>query len=119
MPLADNSWAQTRDINLAAALASFTEVEIADQLPVQSFHDHERGEEYSVFKFKITPKVHEIMRLWADPQLLDKHPEHPVAYMKAFVHNRNRYLDCVKSNAVWHIVKKGSRIYFIPKERNG
>lgn len=113
---AQDSWAQTRDINLAAALASFLEVEVTPELPVIRRHDHQTNEEYAVFRFKQSPKVAEVMRLWADPDLFTKHPESPVAYMKAFMHNRNRYLDVVKGGNVWHAVKKAGKTYFINKE---
>lgn len=116
MIAAQDSWAQTRDINLAAALASFLDVEVTAEFPVIKHHDHETGDEYAVFRFKASPKVAEIMRLWADPDLLTKHPEHPVAYMFAFMHNRNRYLDVVKRGNVWHNVKKAGRTYYINKE---
>lgn len=112
------SWAQTRDINLASALASFDDVELAPDLPVIRYHDHQRGEEFSVFRFKDSPKVQEVLRLWADPDLLKTHPEHPVAYMRSYMHNRNRFLDAVKGNGVWHMVKKGGRVFYINKAAN-
>lgn len=116
---ADHSWAQTRDINLAAALASFEGIEFANDFPVQKFKDHERGgEEFTVFKFKTDKRVSELIRMWHDPELYAKHPEHPLTYMHAMMHNRNRLLDAVKNkaNPRWHMVKKGARIYFVAKE---
>ncbi len=115
MPDSKDSWAQTRDINLASALASFSEVEFADEMPVAKFQDHEKNQEFSVFRFKVSSKVEEVMRLWDSPDLMTAHPEHPVAYMKAYMHNRNRLLDVVKQGNVWHMVKKAGRIYFVNK----
>jgi hypothetical protein len=115
MPDNTDSWAQTRDINLASALASFDDIELHDQLPVIKYKDHQNGEEFCVFRFKPSAHVDEVMRLWADADLLKKQPEHPVSYMRAFIHNRNRFLDAIKAGGVWNMVKKGGRIFFINK----
>ena len=119
MTHAAQSWAQTRDINLAAALASYADVKLSHDAPVQKFLEHETGREFYVFKFIQSERTREVIALWNDPDLITKHPEHPVAYMQAFMHNRNRYLDCVKKQWTWNIVKRDGRIYFIPKEANG
>jgi len=106
---------QVRDINLAAAMASWAEVEFVDAQPVQKFHDHQTGEEFFVFRFKDSKKARELYGLWNDKDLLTKHPDHPLAYLQAAVHNRNRLLDAIKKNPTYHIIKKGGKIYCLPK----
>lgn len=128
---ADQSWYQTRDINEAAALVSFSDVELAPDSAGFRYHDHDRNEEYTVFRFVSNKRVQNLAELWRLPDLIEtygqdqyrtSHPDHHImAHLKAMVHNRNRYLDAVKGTSVWHMVKRGGRIHFIakPEKSNG
>ena len=103
----------TRDVNLAAALASDSKVDLLplEQEPIQRFSQD--GEEFYVFRFVDSPRAKEIMREWADKDSIQKYPDSVVSYHKAFVHNRNRFLEYVKETPKRTIVKNGNRIYFI------
>ena len=114
LPMHDHCWYQLRDINLAAALASYNEVEV-HELAGSKYKDHQTGEEFTAFRFKDTPLLHELMAVWADPDIYAKFPDHPMAYMKAMMHHRNRYLDAIKQAGTWHMVKKGGRIHYLQR----
>lgn len=107
-------WFQTRDINLAAALSSFDDVQFYPVMPVQKFKDHEKGgAEFYVFRFKHGERQQKVVELWNAKDHPNGDSEHPAEYMRAFMHNRNRLLDVVKGCPTMHMVKKGNRIHFM------
>jgi hypothetical protein len=107
---------QTRDINLASALASESEVEFLpkEQEPVQRFY--ENGKEFYVFRFKNSPAAKRIYQAWNDPNFIENNPNDPVAMAKAYMHNKNRLLDVIKQIPRRNIIKKGNRIYLLSDE---
>lgn len=104
---------QTRDIKLAAALASHSEVGVFADSPVEPYHDADTGENYFVFKFHSSDAVREIASHW-NTRWIEEHPDDPLAYIYAAFHNRERYLDLIRASEVRHIVRRGHRIYIIP-----
>ena len=116
MPQITQKFIQVRDINLASALASDSEVEFLpnDQEPILKFE--EAGEEFYVFRFKDSAKARAVMKEWMDKDSIDKDPNSPVSFQKAFMHNKNRLLDLVKQAHKRTIVKRGSRIYFVSED---
>jgi len=54
----------------------------------------------------------ELIAAWHDRQWMEAHPEHPLAYMKAFSENMNRCIDFVKArNRTMHVIRgKGGKL---------
>jgi hypothetical protein len=102
---------QTRDVNCAAAIASDSECEFLPVEPVVRFK--ENGEEFYVFRFKDTPRAREIYKSFNDIKWLDEHPDDWISFVKAFMHNKNRLLDIIKTLPQRTLVKKGNKIFCI------
>lgn len=100
-----------QDIWLASALSSFG---VAFYQPDPIRRIIKNGKEICLFNFEPSDLGKELIKQWGDKSFIDQNPEHPLAYIKAFTHNRERLLDLVKQSPQVQIVQKGSRIFFLP-----
>jgi hypothetical protein len=106
-----------QDIWLAAALASF-DVPFYQPDPIRRVRKD--GREICLFNFESGgPGARggtgaEIVKQWADKTFIESNPEHPLAYILAFTHNRERLLDLVKQSPQVQIEQKGGKIFFVP-----
>ena len=110
----------TRDINLAAAIASHDGCRFYSVEPVQIYKERQPDgstKEYYSFRFESTPEARKIFAAWGDGKFTEKDENDSfISYLKAFVHNRNRLLDHVKGEQPWNVVKQGRRIFFVKKK---
>ena len=105
------SFLTTRDTNLAAALASFGIPFFAPDPIRRVMQD---GVETVSFNFEPTKQAQEIAKNWQNAGFMEANPEHPLAYIVAFHHNRNRLLDLIKQAPAVQIIQKNGKIFFIP-----
>lgn len=104
-----------RDINLASALAAFG-VPFYKPNPITRMNEY--GREIVRFNFESTDQGSEIIKQWADKDFVANNPEHPLAYVFAYMHNRERLLDLVKKSLVVHVEHKGGKIFFVPIKKS-
>ena len=116
-PRFPSSWIQIRDTNCAAAMCSVGAEFLDPKSPADSFV--ENGVSFSVWKFKSSKVAAECHKLWQLPldELLTKHPEHPVAYMRAYHYSKNRLKDWLEASTInpRHIIRRNGRIYLVPE----
>lgn len=112
------SSAATTNTCLAAALCA-----VGIQLAKKPFLKiaNDRGLEKTVWLFEPqsadgTLKTKELIEAWSDDSWHLRHPEHPFAYIKCALLNRERLVDKVKQNVPLACIKRRGKIAFIPMD---
>lgn len=57
----------------------------------------------------------DLMRLWNDPELVSKQPEHPLAYVKAAFENHTRAVEFIKEQGPIAMRRRGKKIALITR----
>ena len=80
------------------------------------YREAKDGKEVGYFLFDSTPEVKTIKTAWyADgPDTFQLSLKH----IKAFIHNRNAWLDLLHKFPITHVIKDGNSIYLISKKPN-
>ena len=55
----------------------------------------------------------ELIRAWEDPAFHEKHPEHPLAYLKVGFENHARLLDLIRRNVPLAMIRRRGKVAFL------
>lgn len=107
----------TNDLNLAAALLSIG-VETAKE-PFTVHRSIKSEQKIYTFYFKEVSncgkyRTSELIKIWNDPELYNN-SEHPFAYMKCLIENRNGLLDVINKAVEFITIEKNGKILVITK----
>lgn len=106
---------ETTNTDLAAALAAVG-IPLRKNNPVRLLTGH--GGERKAFFFEETSpcgkfRTLELIRAWNDKEWHRQHPEHPFAYIKVAMQNRQRLLDYVRSATPIFVAEKHGKMAFL------
>lgn len=110
----------TRNTILFAALTAIgipAEPELCGE-----FVEEVRGQKVSATVWRLREKslcgkydTGECIKLWCDPDFTTKHPEHPLAYIKAAFENHTRALEFIKDQGPIAMRRRGKKIALISR----